>query len=78
MVEAIASVGFLLLLGAFTLNAAGRIDRSAFAYDAMNAIGAGILAWYAILHETPIFVALEMTWSIIALANLGVKLWRRR
>jgi hypothetical protein len=78
MEDTIGSFGFLLLLGAFGLNAAGRMDRSSLIYDALNAVGAGILSWYAIFHRVPVFVLLEMTWSLIALASLSVKLWRLR
>ena len=78
MPDAIGSLGFLLLLGAFGLNAAGRMDRSSLIYDALNAAGAGILSWYAVFRGAPLFVLLEMTWALIALASLSAKLWKLR
>ena len=78
VVEIIAGVGFLILLSAFALNAVGRMDRSTLMYDGMNAAGAAILSWYAVIREAPIFILLEATWSLIALMSLFAKLWKIR
>lgn len=78
MSDAIGSVGFLLLLGAFGLNAAGKMDRSSTAYDILNIVGAGILGWYAITHAAPVFVVLEATWVAIAVTALSAKVKRSR
>ncbi len=76
--DIVAGFGFVLLLGAFTLNAAGRLDRSTIAYDGMNAVGAAILTWYAIARAAPVFVLLEVTWASIALVSLLAKLSKSR
>jgi peptidoglycan/LPS O-acetylase OafA/YrhL len=68
--DIVAGFGLVLLLGAFILNAAGRMDRSAAAYHGMNAVGAGILAWYAVIQATPVFVLLEATWATVAAVSL--------
>jgi len=62
MSDAIGSIGLLLLLTAFGLNAAGKMDRSCVIYDALNVVGAAILGWYAIAHAARVFVLLEATW----------------
>ena len=68
----------LLLLGAFLANAAGRL-RPGFVYQALNAAGAGLLAWYSLHLEVWIFAILESVWALAALWNLvGRPMPRRR
>jgi arginine exporter protein ArgO len=76
MSDAIGSIGFLLLLGAFGLNATGKMDRSSPIYDILNIVGAAILGWYALEHAARVFVLLEATWALIALAALTTKVSR--
>ena len=78
MSDAIGSIGFLLLLAAFGLNAAGKMDRSSAVYDILNLVGAAILGWYAVAHAARVFVLLEATWVAIALAALSTKVRRGR
>lgn len=78
MADTLGLLGFALLLTAFGMNAAGKLDRGGTTYDAMNVVGAGILSWYATTRDTPIFVLLELCWALIALASLVRKLSRPR
>ncbi len=78
MEEILAGAGFLILLSAFRLNVAGRVDRSSLLYDGLNAAGAAILSWYAVAHRAPIFVLLQVTWFLVAIASLLVKLSKLR
>jgi hypothetical protein len=74
----VGSVGFVVLLSAFSLNLAGRLDRSGPTYSALNVLGAGVLAWYATQKDAPVLAALEAIWSAIAVITLALALRRRR
>jgi hypothetical protein len=76
--DTLGLIGFTLLLAAFGLNAVGKMERASTTYDAMNFVGAGILSWYAMTRDTPIFVVLELCWAAIALGSLARRLTRQR
>ena len=67
---ATGAVGFLLLLGAFGLNLAGRIGRESIQYSLSNAARAALLVVYAWFKDAPIFVALEAVWAAPAVVIL--------
>ena len=65
--EWLGSAGVALLLVAFVLNLAGRIERDARTYHALNLVGAGLAAiasWW--IGFVP-FVVLEVVWAGVAL-----------
>jgi hypothetical protein len=66
----LGATGMLLLLGAFLANVAGRLRPDGAPYQALNAVGAGLLAWYSLELGVWIFVILEAVWSLAALWNL--------
>ena len=71
MVEDLVGLtGMLALVFAYVLNLTGRLQSGAQSYKLMNLYGAGILAWYGIVKETYIFVALEAVWALAALQQI--------
>ncbi|HEX5940294.1 MAG TPA: hypothetical protein VFZ12_08025 [Dehalococcoidia bacterium] len=68
--DLIGLTGMLALVGAYLMNLTGRLRSDALAYKLMNLYGAGILAWYGIVRETYIFVALEVVWAVAALQQI--------
>lgn len=71
------SVGFMVLLSAFLLNLIGRMSRQGVLYGALNMSGAAALAWYALMKDAPVFVALETVWAVTAAITLVSLAWRR-
>lgn len=69
MVDVLGALG-MLLLGAFLANISGRLQATGAAYQALNAAGAGLLAWYSLQLGIWIFVTLEGVWALAALWNL--------
>jgi hypothetical protein len=61
--RALSVAGFLLLVGAYLVNQAGRCPPTSRRYLGANALGAGLLAAYSHAIDEPVFVALEGFWS---------------
>ena len=71
MVEDLVGLtGMLALVTAYLLNLVGRLRAENLSYKLMNLYGAGILAWYGVVKETYIFVALEVVWALAALQQI--------
>ncbi len=70
MADVLGTLGMLMLLGAFLANAVGRLRAAGAPYQALNAVGAGILAWYSVEREVWIFAVLEGVWCVAALVHL--------
>jgi hypothetical protein len=71
MVEDLVGLtGMLALVTAYLLNLLGRLRADNLSYKLMNLYGAAILAWYGIVKETYIFVALEIVWALAALQQI--------
>jgi hypothetical protein len=64
------SIGVGLLLVAFVLNLLKLLSESSRPYLAMNLIGAGLAAWYALAGGSIPFVILETVWGLAALIRL--------
>jgi hypothetical protein len=71
MEDLLGALGMLTLLSAFLLNVLGRLRASSIPYQARNAVGAGILCWYSLEKDVPIFAVLEGVWCPAATVNLG-------
>jgi len=70
--KTLSVVGFLLLVGAYLVNQAGRCPPDSPRYLGANALGAGMLAAYSGVIDEPVFVGLEGFWclaSVVALAR---------
>jgi hypothetical protein len=48
LIDVLGALGMVLLLAAFLANLVGRLQADRLAYNALNAVGAGILAWYSV------------------------------
>ena len=70
MPDIVGTLGMLILLGAFLANALGRLRPDGIPYQALNAVGAGILAWYSVYQEVWVFAVLEGVWCLAAVVNL--------
>ena len=78
MVDLLGALGMIVLLGAFVGNAAGRLRADAIPYRLLNAVGAGILAWYSVQKDVIIFAILESVWCAAAVVGLVRTLLDRR
>ena len=66
----IGFAGVFILLIAFLLNLANKIDKDGLPYIVMNIIGAGLAcaaSW--LIHYMP-FVLLEATWTLVSVGAL--------
>ncbi|NNV54129.1 CBU_0592 family membrane protein [Limnovirga soli] len=66
----IGFAGVFILLIAFLLNLANKIDKDSLPYIVMNIIGAGLAcaaSW--LIHYMP-FVLLEATWTLVSIGAL--------
>lgn len=77
LIDLVGSVGVLLLLLAFALNAAGRLPAAGILYQLLNAIGAGLACAASYLIGFIPFVVLEGTWCLVALVALTAACRRR-
>jgi hypothetical protein len=64
--EMFGSIGVALLLVAFFMNLFGLMSFDSRAYQAINAIGAGISCYASYLIGFAPFVVLEATWCAVA------------
>jgi len=49
------------------------MSRDSNLYALLNTAGAGALAWYGVLKDAPIFVALETVWALTAATTLVLR-----
>jgi len=68
--DAIGSAGVALLLLAFALNLAGRLEAASRLYQGMNLLGAGLACWASWRIGFWPFVVLEGTWAAVAASAL--------
>ncbi|MCA9876735.1 MAG: hypothetical protein KC442_03105 [Thermomicrobiales bacterium] len=66
--------GAVLLVSAFALSQAGRLDARTYAYILLNLAGGALLAVLAFQQARWGFVLLEGTWTLISLVSLTLKL----
>jgi hypothetical protein len=77
MSDIIGSIGVALILIAFLLNLAGRLDRQSATYLVLNLVGAVLACLASFLVPFWPFVLLEGVWALAAAAGLA-QLWRQR
>jgi hypothetical protein len=68
--EMFGSIGVALLLVAFFMNLFGLMSFDSRAYQAINAIGAGISCYASYLIGFAPFVVLEATWCAVAVVAM--------
>jgi hypothetical protein len=61
-----ASIGVFLLLLAFALNLAGKLERRSLTYQSLNIVGAALSCLAAVLISFWPFVVLEGCWALVA------------
>ncbi len=67
MTTVVGVIGALLILLAFLSNLAGYLSRANILYQAANALGAAVLAWYGVATGGFVFVGLEIVWGLAAI-----------
>ncbi|MDQ3048783.1 MAG: hypothetical protein M3R27_14630 [Bacteroidota bacterium] len=73
----IGFTGVSILLLAFFLNLANKIEKDNISYILLNIVGAGIACVASILINYLPFVILEGSWAIVSLAAL-INMYRKR
>lgn len=63
--------GLVILVAAFLLQSAGFFRKKELSFYILNALGAGLLAQYAIAIQNVYFAILESIWFIGAFISLG-------
>ena len=66
-------IGASIVLVAFLLNQAGKINAESKWYDALNAFGSLILVIYAVLLNSAPFVLLNVVWMAVSVTGLVKK-----
>ena len=72
------AIGLLMLLVAFALNEFGFLQTKSSFYNIFNAIGAFLLAIYALYIGSMIFLVLEILWGVFALIKLSLSIGKPR
>ncbi len=76
--DAVGFGGVAILLAAYLLNLAGKLDREGSWYIGLNVLGAGMSCLASVLiHYVP-FIILEAAWMAVSLFALVSKFMRRK
>jgi len=68
--QIISVAGAILILLAYAGNQRGWMDRQRPAYNLLNLVGSGLLAWVAIMDRRVGFIFLETAWAILSIPPL--------
>ena len=74
--QGLSMVGAALLLVAFTAMQMRRMRNDGTAFNALNFVGSGLLAWVAIHDRRAGFIVLEVVWALVSLPPLYKALTR--
>lgn len=69
--DVIGTLGVTLLLGAFSANMMGFVQKANWVYPATNMVGAALAAYASWLISYMPFVVLEGVWACVSLTALG-------
>lgn len=75
--QVLSTVGALLVLGAFVMNLAHRLDRDGATYAAMNFVGSSLLGYAALQSGALGLILIEFAWALVSLGALVRALLRR-
>ena len=70
MSHAIGFIGTFLVLGAYFLLSAGKINSASLQYQGINLLGAALLTIYGFMLAAWASIALNAIWGVIALVAL--------
>jgi len=70
MQQALSIAGALLVLLAYGANQRGKLDRASAAYNGLNLVGSGVLAWVALDGMQWGFLLLNGCWALLSVPPL--------
>lgn len=76
LVDLIGFVGVAILLAAFFLNVADKLDNNDMIYLSMNFVGAALACIASVLMDYLPFIILEGCWAVVSL--LGMFKYRKK
>lgn len=68
--QIISVAGAIMILIAYAGNQRGWMDKASAAYNLLNLIGSGLLAWIAIVDHRLGFIFLETAWALLSIPPL--------
>jgi hypothetical protein len=68
--QTLSLIGAACLLFAYVAAQAGRMRHAGATYNALNAVGSGLLAWVAIVDQRWGFILLEVVWALVSIPPL--------
>lgn len=77
MRQAVSVLGALLILLPFAASQLGKLTIRSPAYQLMNLIGSGLLAFVAVVERQYGFILLETAWALVSAVGLA-RVWQER
>jgi hypothetical protein len=74
--DIVGVAGATLVLIGFVLVQTHRLRDEDIRYDLLNALGSGLLLWYAVLLESYPFMILNSVWLLVSLKDV-LTWWRK-
>lgn len=75
MMQIVGLAAALMILVAYVGHQMRRMDSNGWRYNALNAVGSGVLAYIALRPFQAGFVVLEGVWMVVSLVALA-RVWR--
>lgn len=68
--QIVSVVGSVIILGAYFALQRGNLKSEQRMYSALNFVGAGLLAWVAVVEWQIGFILLEGTWALLSVPGM--------
>lgn len=68
--QIVSVVGSVIILGAYFALQRGNLRSEQRMYSALNFVGAGLLAWVAVVEWQIGFILLEGTWALLSVPGM--------
>jgi uncharacterized membrane protein len=78
MIQVLSVIGAILILAAYAGVQTRRMDAGSLSFSAINAAGAGLLSFVALVEDQVGFFILEGVWSLVSLAGMARALVTQR